>query len=202
MANTYISGTPSSLRRDTAREDEHRTDRETGRLSTQFSAPSMTEYFFTSLFAPKGGKMTFVDSDLQAPPSETTALLAPIDNQSPGSNALLAVFRQEAKTLVRYALPVFGTHVFEHSIIMSSVISIGHISTVALAAATMGFMTANVTGLSIIQGMSSALDTVLPSAWTSNQPRLVGLWTQRMVVLQILILIVSPGPVCYLGVSL
>jgi hypothetical protein len=108
MANTYISGTPSSLRRDTAREDEHRTDRETGRLSTQFSAPSMTEYFFTSLFAPKGGKMTFVDSDLQAPPSETTALLAPIDNQSPGSNALLAVFRQEAKTLVRYALPVFG----------------------------------------------------------------------------------------------
>ena len=63
---------------------------------------------------------------------------------------------------------------------MSSVISIGHISTVALAAATMGFMTANVTGLSIIQGMSSALDTVLPSAWTSDQPRLVGLWTQRM----------------------
>ena len=63
---------------------------------------------------------------------------------------------------------------------MSSVISIGHISTIALASATIGFMTANVTGLSIIQGMSSALDTVLPSAWTSDQPRLVGLWTQRM----------------------
>ena len=41
-------------------------------------------------------------------------------------------------------------------------------------------MTANVTGLSIIAGMSTALDTVLPSAWTSGQPQLVGLWTQRM----------------------
>lgn len=63
---------------------------------------------------------------------------------------------------------------------MSSVIAIGHISTIALAAATIGFMTANVTGLSIIQGMASALDTVLPSAWTSGKPQLVGLWTQRM----------------------
>ena len=63
---------------------------------------------------------------------------------------------------------------------MSSVISIGHISTIALAAATLGFMTANVSGLSILLGMASALDTVLPSAWTSGNPQLVGLWTQRM----------------------
>lgn len=63
---------------------------------------------------------------------------------------------------------------------MSSVISIGHISTVALAAATIGFMTANVTGLSIIHGLVSTLDTMLPGAWTSDQPHLVGLWTQRM----------------------
>lgn len=64
--------------------------------------------------------------------------------------------------------------------IMSSVVSIGHISTVALAAATIGFMTANVTGLSIIHGLVSTLDTMLPGAWTSDQPHLVGLWTQRM----------------------
>ncbi|KIK96911.1 hypothetical protein PAXRUDRAFT_768490 [Paxillus rubicundulus Ve08.2h10] len=101
------------------------------------------------------------------------------------------MFWEEVKILIKYSLPVFGlvTHVFEHSIIMSSVISIGHISTVALAAATIGFMTANVTGLSVIQGMASALDTVLPSAWTSDQPQLVGLWTQRMTVLQLLVLI-------------
>jgi len=50
-------------------------------------------------------------------------------------------------------------------------------------------MTANISGLSVIQGMSCALDTVLPSAWTSDQPQIVGLWTQRMVVLQLIVLI-------------
>ncbi|KIJ59880.1 hypothetical protein HYDPIDRAFT_161804 [Hydnomerulius pinastri MD-312] len=93
------------------------------------------------------------------------------------------MFWEECITLTKYSLPVFGTNLFEHSMILTSVISIGHLSTVALAAATIGFMTANVTGFSIIQGLASTLDTVLPSAWTSDQPRLVGLWTQRMLVL-------------------
>ncbi|THG97308.1 hypothetical protein EW026_g4664 [Hermanssonia centrifuga] len=39
-----------------------------------------------------------------------------------------------------------------------------------------------VTGYSIIQGFTSTLDTMLPSAWTSSQPKLVGLWSQRMAV--------------------
>ncbi|GJJ08326.1 hypothetical protein Clacol_002537 [Clathrus columnatus] len=59
-------------------------------------------------------------------------------------------------------------------------ISIGHISTTALAAATMGSMTASVTGYSIIQGFVSCLDTLLPGAWTGPHPQLVGLWSQRM----------------------
>ncbi|KAG6899342.1 hypothetical protein C0995_006229, partial [Termitomyces sp. Mi166 len=41
-------------------------------------------------------------------------------------------------------------------------------------------MTANVTGVSVLQGLASGLDTVLPAGFTSSQPQLVGLWTQRM----------------------
>lgn len=63
---------------------------------------------------------------------------------------------------------------------MASVVSIGHVSTVALAAATLGSMTASVSGYTIIQGLSSALDTLLPAAWASSQPQMVGLWSQRM----------------------
>lgn len=63
---------------------------------------------------------------------------------------------------------------------MASVVSIGHVSTTALAAISLGSMTANVTGFSVIQGLTSALDTMLPPAWTSSQPKLVGLWAQRM----------------------
>ncbi|KAF8067574.1 mate-domain-containing protein [Lyophyllum atratum] len=49
-------------------------------------------------------------------------------------------------------------------------------------------MTANVTAFSIIQGFTSALDTMLPSAWTSSQPHLVGLWSQRMFVVMAVLL--------------
>ncbi|KAG1888238.1 MATE efflux family protein [Suillus subluteus] len=124
-------------------------------------------------------------------PTENTPLLAPlmprirenVDFPSDGHEPSTAqMYWEELCILVKYSLPVFGTHVLEHSMIMSSVVSIGHISTVALAAVTIGFMTANVTGLSIIHGLVSTLDTMLPGAWTSDQPHLVGLWTQRMTV--------------------
>ncbi|TFL01933.1 MATE efflux family protein [Pterulicium gracile] len=89
---------------------------------------------------------------------------------------------QELPVLAKFSLPVFGTHLLEYTLVVASVISIGHLSTTALAAITLGSMTASVTGLSIIQGFTSALDTMLPSAWTSDQPELVGLWSQRMGV--------------------
>ncbi|KAH0833269.1 MATE efflux family protein [Lanmaoa asiatica] len=90
------------------------------------------------------------------------------------------MFREELRILAVYSLPVFGTHLFEYSFIIASVISIGHLSTLALAAATLGSMTASVTGYSIVQGFASTLDTLLPPAWTSDRPYMVGLWSQRM----------------------
>jgi len=129
-------------------------------------------------------------------PSEDTPLLNPpvprIDESlertsENGSKSL--IFWEELRILTRYALPVFATHVLEFSIIMVSVVSIGHLSTTALAAVTLGSMTANVSGFSIIQGFTGALDTMLPSAWTSSQPQLVGLWVQRMTVVMAVLLV-------------
>ncbi|KAL1941520.1 hypothetical protein VTO73DRAFT_6959 [Trametes versicolor] len=124
-------------------------------------------------------------------PTENTPLLAPLvpriaeecdaeDYAEPPS--LLKMFKEEARILTKYTVPVFLTHLFEYSLVIASVISIGHLSTTALAASTLGSMTASVSGFSIIQGFASTLDTMLPSAWTSTQPQLVGLWSQRMAV--------------------
>ena len=68
----------------------------------------------------------------------------------------------------------------QYSLLVAGTISIGHLSTKALAAATLASMTASVTGFSIMQGFLSSLDTLLPSAWTSSNPQLVGLWCQRV----------------------
>ncbi|CAE6427929.1 unnamed protein product [Rhizoctonia solani] len=82
-----------------------------------------------------------------------------------------------------HAAPIFGSQILEYSLIAASVVSIGHISTEALAASALGSMTAGVTGLSIITGFACALDSLLPHAWTGGNPQHVGLWSQRMVVL-------------------
>ncbi|KIJ59881.1 hypothetical protein HYDPIDRAFT_117978 [Hydnomerulius pinastri MD-312] len=207
----HLSGTPSSLPQDYAilarfanDHDEHHGDEvlpviEDEQLSPTASVSSMQKDYLTSSIPNSTKPVPSGDSNLQAPAyaSETTPLLGPpiprieenVDFVSCEGRSRASMYWEETKILFKYSLPVFGTHVFEHSIIMTSVISIGHISTIALAAATIGFMTANVTGLSIIQGMASTLDTVLPSAWTSGQPQLVGLWTQRMTVLQMFVLI-------------
>ncbi|KAI3616804.1 multidrug oligosaccharidyl-lipid polysaccharide flippase [Moniliophthora roreri] len=123
------------------------------------------------------------------PPNENTPLLNPPrivedveQNDGTGQESSMQMFRDELGILTKYALPVFGTHLLEYTLVIASVLTIGHLSTNALAAITLGSMTANVTGLSIIQGFTSALDTVLPSAWTSSKPHLVGLWAQRMAV--------------------
>ncbi|KAK2459611.1 hypothetical protein APHAL10511_008366 [Amanita phalloides] len=124
--------------------------------------------------------------------SETTPLLV---NQQPSvplieehidrdvshdHDSMLSMVQQEFVILAKYASPVFVSQILEFSLVMAPVISIGHISTTALAAISLGSMTASVTAFSVIQGLASALDTLLPAAWTSSEPRLVGLWTQRM----------------------
>ncbi|KAG6836548.1 hypothetical protein H0H93_006855 [Arthromyces matolae] len=90
------------------------------------------------------------------------------------------MFWEELWTLPRYVWPVLGAQWLEYSMIAVNIISIGHLSTTALAAISLGTMTANVTGISVLYGLSSGLDTLLPAAFTSPHPQLVGLWSQRM----------------------
>ncbi|KAG6855872.1 hypothetical protein H0H87_009826 [Tephrocybe sp. NHM501043] len=114
---------------------------------------------------------------------ESTPLLSSgesIDAPMKDVGSTRTMFYQEFLTIPRYAIPVFCSQMLEFSLNFVPVISIGHLSTTALAAVSLGSMTANVTGASILQGLASGLDTVLPSAYTSSQPHLVGLWAQRM----------------------
>ncbi|KAJ3725317.1 hypothetical protein C8R42DRAFT_640198 [Lentinula raphanica] len=114
--------------------------------------------------------------------------------------------------LLKYSLPVFGTHLLEYALLITSVLAVGHLGLLELAACTLGSMTANVTSFSIVIGMGGALDTVLPGVWGASEnsspdpnprtnvrsqrgnsdrvdSRLFGLWCQRMAVLHLLLLV-------------
>ncbi len=89
-----------------------------------------------------------------------------------------------------------SAQLLEYSLSVAAIVSIGHRSTAELAAATLGSMTASVTGYSILLGMMSALDSMLPQAWggPDSQKKLVGLWTLRMAVILTFTLVVCQSP--------
>ncbi|KAG6812437.1 hypothetical protein H0H92_002903 [Tricholoma furcatifolium] len=79
----------------------------------------------------------------------------------------------EMRVISTYTLPVLWSQLLETSLIFVPVISVGHLSTTALAAISLASLTGSVTGGSVLQGLASALDTLLPSAYTSSEPQLV-----------------------------
>ncbi|KAJ3567383.1 hypothetical protein NP233_g6401 [Leucocoprinus birnbaumii] len=118
--------------------------------------------------------------------SETTPLLPSATHQGKpvedDNGKFVQTLMEELPVLGWFALPTFGSQFLEYGLGVVSVISIGHLSTTALAAASLGSMTASLSGWGVISGLTSALDTLLPSTWTSDRPQFVGLWAQRMCI--------------------
>ncbi|KAK4685500.1 multidrug resistance protein, MATE family, partial [Tremellales sp. Uapishka_1] len=78
--------------------------------------------------------------------------------------------KQEMRLLLKSTIPILFTQFAEWSLVLASVVSIGHLGTTDLAASSLANMTASVSCFSILQGLATALDTLLPAAWTSSDP--------------------------------
>ncbi|KAF8508259.1 hypothetical protein BU17DRAFT_70887 [Hysterangium stoloniferum] len=87
----------------------------------------------------------------------------------------------ELWVLCKYAAPIFGTQLLEYSLSITSAVFIGRLSTTALAAATLGSMTASVTGFSIVQGLVSCMGTLA----CIIQP-IFAIWTNAEAILLLL----------------
>lgn len=106
----------------------------------------------------------------------------PVPPQPPSDKEVHQWRERELRALVRFTLPIWATHLLELSLSIVSVLSLGHLGTVELAASSMAGMAANVTGFSVISGLVCALDTLLPASYTRN-PRMMGIWTQRVGII-------------------
>ncbi|GME72193.1 unnamed protein product [[Candida] boidinii] len=95
----------------------------------------------------------------------------------------------ELKRLTYSAIPLIITFLLQNSLSVASIFSVGHIGSVQLAAVTLGSMTANITGFSLVQGLATALDTFLPQAYGAKKYKLVGLIFQRCTALILVIMI-------------
>ncbi|KAG5292280.1 multidrug and toxin extrusion protein [Histoplasma ohiense] len=90
-------------------------------------------------------------------------------------------WRREAKVLSKYTIPLMITFILQYSLTVASIFTVGHLGKVELGAVSLASMTANITGYSIYQGLSTSLDTLCAQAYGSGKKSLVGLHMQRMV---------------------
>lgn len=104
---------------------------------------------------------------------------------------------QEFAILFRYTIPIFLTHLLEYSLLLSTIISVGHIGTAELAAASLGSMTTNMCALSIIQGLCAALDTLCSQACASPFPERTSLYALRTAFITGIVLVPASAVLCH-----
>ncbi|KAF8983199.1 hypothetical protein BGZ46_010661 [Entomortierella lignicola] len=96
---------------------------------------------------------------------------------------------REFKILLRYSAPVVLTYILQNSLQMASLISLGHLGSLELAASSLASMFAAVTCWSVSLGTATALDTLCSQAFTSHHPHTLGLHLQRSILILMILFI-------------
>eukprot|EP00257_Ricinus_communis_P026545 XP_025013959.1 protein DETOXIFICATION 16 isoform X1 [Ricinus communis] len=98
----------------------------------------------------------------------------------------------ELKRQMSLAGPLIAVSFFQYSLQMISVMFVGHLGELSLASASMATSFAGVTGFSFLQGMGSALETFSGQAYGARQYHMLGVHTQRaMLVLALMSIPIS-----------
>ncbi|CAG8566624.1 13970_t:CDS:2 [Dentiscutata erythropus] len=108
---------------------------------------------------------------------------------------------EERGYIIRKAIPVSVAYLLQTSIQLISVLSLGHLGSVELAASTLatmlmgsylqgakaaGFKSFQVTFSAVIYGSATALDTLCSQAYTSGNLKMVGVYLQRAIIINLL----------------
>ncbi|ODQ78162.1 hypothetical protein BABINDRAFT_162834 [Babjeviella inositovora NRRL Y-12698] len=97
--------------------------------------------------------------------------------------------KDEVKFIVKSSIPMIVTFFLQYCIPVISVLSVGHLGSQELAAASLSIMSFSITGISIFQGMTTSLDTLCAQAYGAGRYHLVGIYFQRCSVLMLSVMV-------------
>lgn len=153
---------------------------------------------------------TFRDHHDDEPSSERSPLLGPSDERQPetpppeevhkqweeavASHSIKTTWQREAQTLAFYSSSLIVTFLLHYSVTVGSVLAVGRLGMVELAAVNLATMTASITCYVPVQGLATCLDTLCAQAYGLGHRHLVGLQAQRMTWLLWLLMV----PVAFL----
>ncbi|KAK1267849.1 MATE efflux family protein 5 [Acorus gramineus] len=89
---------------------------------------------------------------------------------------------KEGKRLSLVAAPMIAISVSQFSLQVISTMMVGRLGELSLASATIASSITNVTGLSVLIGMASALETLCGQAYGAKQYEKLGLYTYKAIV--------------------
>ncbi|KAJ8452511.1 hypothetical protein Cgig2_000100 [Carnegiea gigantea] len=94
---------------------------------------------------------------------------------------------EEMKQQLKLAGPLVTYNLLVFSLQVVSVMFVGHLGELPLSAASMATSFASVTGFSLLRGMANALDTFCGQSYGAKQYSLLGIQTQRAMLVLVLI---------------
>ncbi|WOL09465.1 hypothetical protein Cni_G18218 [Canna indica] len=92
----------------------------------------------------------------------------------------------EVMRLLSLAVPLIVASLLQYCLQLISVMFVGHLGELPLSGASMAASFANVTGFSVLLGMASALDTLCGQAYGAKQYHMLGIHTQRAMLILLL----------------
>ncbi|CAI0628588.1 unnamed protein product [Linum tenue] len=93
-----------------------------------------------------------------------------------------ADFITEAKALFSLAFPIALTALILYSRSILSMLFLGHLGDLELAAGSLAIAFANITGYSVLSGLSLGMDPLCSQAFGAKQPKLLSLTLHRSVI--------------------
>ncbi|KAL0410607.1 UNVERIFIED_CONTAM: protein DETOXIFICATION 51 [Sesamum latifolium] len=116
------------------------------------------------------------------PPSQISSL--------PSATEILT----EAKALLNLAFPIALTALILYSRSMLSMLFLGHLGDIELAAGSLAIAFANITGYSVLSGLALGMEPLCAQAFGAQRPKLLSLTLQRAVVFLLHSSVFAPGP--------
>ncbi|KAI4334707.1 hypothetical protein L6164_013421 [Bauhinia variegata] len=92
----------------------------------------------------------------------------------------------EAKKQLRLAVPMIFVSFFQFSLQLISVMFVGHLGELPLAATSLASSIANATGFFVLVGVSSALDTLCDQSFGAKQYHMLGIHMQRGMLVSLI----------------
>ncbi|KAL6292680.1 hypothetical protein ACE6H2_000822 [Prunus campanulata] len=132
-----------------------------------------------------------MDAEEQAAGLESPLLPAPQEHESQKTKGKLTKDKiiEEVKKQLSLAGPLVSSNFLLFGMQVISVMYVGHLGELALAGASMATSFATVTGLSLIIGMSFALDTFCGQSYGAKQYHMLGIHLQRAMLVLLLVCI-------------